>query len=171
MKLFERVYIPKISEAVASACVFLLTLHSLDFTQKLCHSHVEINTIYRTNQNRRYNLNWIYLLMYLIYIYTLSINWENSVSVGNVINTGTEDPLGNLSLRVKNVVFWDVALCRSCVKRWLPTAHAGSQLADLSTLMELIRSSETSVDARSTQHHILEDDILHSHRCESLKSF
>jgi hypothetical protein len=37
--------------------------------------------------------------------------------------------------------------------------------------MEAIRSSETSVDARSTQRHIPEDDILHSHCCESLKSY
>jgi hypothetical protein len=49
---------------------------------------------------------------------------------------------------------------------------AGSPLADSSTLkMEAIRSSETSVNARSTQRHIPEDDILHSHRCESLKSY
>jgi hypothetical protein len=37
--------------------------------------------------------------------------------------------------------------------------------------MEAISSSETSDDARSTQRHIAEDDILHSHRCESLKSY
>jgi predicted nucleic acid-binding Zn ribbon protein len=50
-------------------------------------------------------------------------------------------------------------------------AHAGSSLADSSTLkMEMIRSSETSVHTRSTQRHIPEDDILHSHRCEILKS-
>jgi hypothetical protein len=30
--------------------------------------------------------------------------------------------------------------------------------------------SETSGNVRSTQRHIPEDDILHSHRCESLKS-
>jgi hypothetical protein len=41
-------------------------------------------------------------------------------------------------------------------------AHAGSPLADSSTLkMEAIRSSETSVNARSTQRHISEDDILY----------
>jgi hypothetical protein len=47
---------------------------------------------------------------------------------------------------------------------WLslqPPAHAGSPLADFSTMkMEAIRSSETSVNARSTQRHIPEDDIL-----------
>jgi hypothetical protein len=57
-----------------------------------------------------------------------------------------------------------VALCRSCVNRRFG--------ADFSTLkMEAIRSSETSVDTSSTQSHIPEDDILHSHRCESLISY
>jgi hypothetical protein len=42
-----------------------------------------------------------------------------------------------------------------------PPAHAGSTLADFSTLkMEAIRSSETSVNPRSTQRHIPEDNIL-----------
>jgi hypothetical protein len=47
---------------------------------------------------------------------------------------------------------------------WLslqPPSHAGSPLADFSTLkMEAIRSSEISVDARYTQRHIPEDNIL-----------
>jgi hypothetical protein len=53
-----------------------------------------------------------------------------------------------------------------------PPAHAGSSLADFSTLkMETIRSSETSVHTRSTRRHIPEDGILHSHRCENLESY
>jgi hypothetical protein len=41
-------------------------------------------------------------------------------------------------------------------------AHAGSPIADFSTLkMEAILSSETSVNARSTQSHIPEGDILY----------
>jgi hypothetical protein len=98
---------------------------------------------------------------------------------------------------LKNAVFWDVALCRSCVNRRFggtyrhlqgrkvrelgtsvrrlslqPPAHAGSSLADFSTLnMEAIRSSETSGHTRSTQRHIPEDSILHSPRCENLKSY
>jgi hypothetical protein len=46
---------------------------------------------------------------------------------------------------------------------WLqPPAHAGSSLADFSTLnMEAIRSSETSVHTRSTWCHIPENGILH----------
>jgi hypothetical protein len=39
-----------------------------------------------------------------------------------------------------------------------------------STLTEAILSPEASIDARSTQRHIPEDEILHSHRCENLKS-
>jgi hypothetical protein len=51
-------------------------------------------------------------------------------------------------------------------------AHAGSSLADFSTLkMEAIRSSETSVQSTtSTRHHTPEDGILNSHRRENLKS-
>jgi hypothetical protein len=58
---------------------------------------------------------------------------------------------------------------------WLslqPPGHAGSLLADLFTLkMDAIRFSETSVNARSTQRHIPEDEILHSHRSENFKSY
>jgi hypothetical protein len=97
----------------------------------------------------------------------------------------------------KNAVFWSVAPCRYCVNRrfggtyrlhlqgrkirergislsrWLRTpAHAGSSLADFFTLkMKEIRSSETSVHTRSTWRHMPEDSILHSHRCENLKSY
>jgi hypothetical protein len=50
-------------------------------------------------------------------------------------------------------------------------AHAGSSLADFSTLkMEVIHSSETLIYTRSTRRHIPEDGILHSHRRENLKS-
>jgi hypothetical protein len=42
-----------------------------------------------------------------------------------------------------------------------PPAHAGSSLADYSTLkMEAIRSSEISVHTRSTWRHIPDDSIL-----------
>jgi hypothetical protein len=79
-----------------------------------------------------------------------------------------------------SAVLWDVAPCRSCVNRRFGgtyhlhiqcrkfcergPAHAGSSLADFSTLnMEVIRSSETSVHIRSTRRHTPEDDI-HQHR-------
>jgi hypothetical protein len=48
--------------------------------------------------------------------------------------------------------------------RLQPLAHAGSSLADVSTLkMEAIRSFETSVHTRSTGRHIPEDGILPYH--------
>jgi hypothetical protein len=46
-----------------------------------------------------------------------------------------------------------------------PPAHAGSSLADLSTLkMEAIRSSEMLAYTRSTWCHIPEDGILNSNK-------
>jgi hypothetical protein len=58
---------------------------------------------------------------------------------------------------------------------WLslqPPAHAGSSLADFSTLKyEAIRSFETSIHTSSTRRYIPEDGILHSHRCENLNSY
>jgi hypothetical protein len=76
-----------------------------------------------------------------------------------------------------NAIFWDVALCRSPVNRRFGVTYrlhlqAGSSLADFYTLkMESIHFSETSVHTRSTQRHIPQDGILHSYRCESLKSY
>jgi hypothetical protein len=81
---------------------------------------------------------------------------------------------------VKNVVFWDVALCRSCVNRRFRGTYRlhlqGRKIRERRIsvarwLQSAIRSSETSVNTRPTQRHIPEDDILHSHRCESLKSY
>jgi hypothetical protein len=60
----------------------------------------------------------------------------------------------------------------TCAWTRQPPAHAGSSLADFCTLkMEVIRSSETSVHTRYTWRHIPEDGILHSHRCENLRSY
>jgi hypothetical protein len=41
----------------------------------------------------------------------------------------------------------------------------------LSLITEAIRSSDTSVLTRSTRHNIPEDDILHRHRRENVKSY
>jgi hypothetical protein len=55
----------------------------------------------------------------------------------------------------------------------LLSAHAGSSLQEFYTMkMDAILYSETSVHfTGSTWSNIPEDGILHSHRCENLKSY
>jgi hypothetical protein len=54
-------------------------------------------------------------------------------------------------VKIEDIVFWDMTLC--------------------SPLCSNQCSSETSVATqRTTQRHIPEDDTLHNHRCENLKS-
>jgi hypothetical protein len=76
---------------------------------------------------------------------------------------------------MKNAVFWDVAPCRSCVNQpfggkyrlhfqGIKISERGTRVsrrfADFYTLkMEAIRSSESSVNTRSTRRHIPQDGI------------
>jgi hypothetical protein len=72
------------------------------------------------------------------------------------------------------IVFWDVTPCGSSlcsVRRLLVTANVLPSLPTLVTLMiAALSSSETSVLTRAIRRSIPEDDILHSHRRENLKS-
>jgi hypothetical protein len=64
----------------------------------------------------------------------------------------------------------DVFLHSMC--RLLVTANAVPSSPILVTLMiGALRSSKTSVLTRTTQRHIPEDGILHSHRRENLKCY
>jgi hypothetical protein len=92
--------------------------------------------------------------------------WEiNREERGRVCGDGGDTFLRNVGSIYKGVFDWWFSL--------QPPAHAGSSLANFSTLkMEVIRSSETLVQfTRSTRRHIPEDGILHSHRRENLKSY
>jgi hypothetical protein len=62
-----------------------------------------------------------------------------------------------------------VFLCS--VLRFLVTANVVPISAILVTLIEAIRSSETSVLTKVTRRNFAEDDILHSHRHENLRSY
>jgi hypothetical protein len=86
---------------------------------------------------------------------------------------------------MKSIIFWDMTPCSllSCNRHFRGTyrlhlqGHSACLLvfAEIisSTLkMEAICSPETSVATQQTTwHHIPEDDTLHNHHCENLKSY
>jgi hypothetical protein len=57
------------------------------------------------------------------------------------------------------------------VRQLLVTANVPSSPILVTLMMEALSSSDTSVLRIATWHNIQDDDILHSHRRENLKSY
>jgi hypothetical protein len=72
---------------------------------------------------------------------------------------------------MKNVIFWDVITCGSCVLQLLVTAKVSNLHILFTLMMEAIWSSEMSILARATWHKTPEYGILHSQCSENLKSY
>jgi hypothetical protein len=68
-------------------------------------------------------------------------------------------------------VFWDVMLCGSCKNQCFGGTYDSiirvTRIGELGATLAIT----TSVLTRATQRNIPEDDILHSHRRENLKSY
>jgi hypothetical protein len=74
----------------------------------------------------------------------------------------------SLNLRVSSSGIW------SRIVRWVATCLLAGFAEPISSTLKIkaICSSETSVKTqRTTRRHIPEDDTLHNHRCENLKSY
>jgi hypothetical protein len=80
---------------------------------------------------------------------------------------------------LKSIIFWDMTPCSplSITRRFGGSYRLhlqGRGLLNYSSIlkMEAICSSKTSgTTQRTTRRHIPEDDTLHNHRCENLKSY
>jgi hypothetical protein len=97
--------------------------------------------------------------------------WYNGHQNFEINKTASED--GFLK---KNAVSWDMGPCRSCVNRCFEGTYRlhfqGRKIRERGTsVSRWLQTVETSVHTRSTRPHIPGDGILHSHFCESLRSY
>jgi hypothetical protein len=102
-------------------------------------------------------------------------NWEQHKILMNwPLIAHTDNPENNTNINAKNISI--SSLHASVASYWLlqllvTDNTVPSSMILFTLMMEATWSSETSVLTTATWHHVPEDDILHSHNRETLKSY